>query len=38
VQLPVYGPFATQMGDTSFTDYHMFRSESRLILDPEPAP
>lgn len=38
VELPAYGPFATLMGDTSFNDYHMFRSESRLILDPEAAP
>ena len=29
----VYGPFQTLLNDVTFTDYHIFRSEHRILTD-----
>jgi VWFA-related protein len=34
----VYGPFQTMLNDVAFGDYHMFRSEARILPEYEPAP
>jgi hypothetical protein len=28
-----FGPFATSLNDVSFTDYHVFRSQTRIVTD-----
>jgi len=33
-----YGPFETMLNDVSFSDYHVFRSESRMLIGDNPAP
>jgi VWFA-related protein len=34
----VYGPFQTMLNDVTFGDYHMFRSEARILPEYEPVP
>jgi len=34
----VYGPFETMVNDVVFSDYHIFRSTSRILTGMEPAP
>jgi hypothetical protein len=34
----VYGPFETTINDVTFSDYHLFRSESRILTDVPPTP
>ena len=33
-----WGPYQTLLNDATFTDYHRFRSESRVLTEPEPEP
>ena len=33
----IYGPFETMLNDTVFGAYHLFRSESRMVIPDEPA-
>jgi VWFA-related protein len=34
----VYGPFETAINDVTFSDYHLFRSEIRILTDAPPTP
>jgi len=34
----VYGPFETAINDVTFSDYHLFRSEIRVLTDAPPTP
>ena len=34
----VYGPFETMLDDFSFTDYHLFRGEARILTGFDPPP
>jgi hypothetical protein len=36
--LRVYGPFQTMLNDVAFGDYHMFRSEARILLGYDTLP
>lgn len=33
-----YGPYATMLDDISFSDYHMFGTESRMLPSSDPSP
>jgi hypothetical protein len=37
-QYRTFGPYMTMLDDVSFTDYHVFRSESRILTGDEPVP
>jgi VWFA-related protein len=32
-----YGPYSTMLNDVAFTDYHMFRSETRILTGVDPG-
>jgi VWFA-related protein len=34
----VYGPFETMLDDVTFTDYHLFRGEARILTGYDPPP
>jgi hypothetical protein len=38
VSFAVYGPFETILSDVAFSNYHLFRSEHRILTDVTAAP